>query len=82
MSGRGAVRPVAPTPGATPPPPTDVVEPMQHGRSFLASDAALHRLPDDDGFAGRLRRAQLEWLATSESAARSLAGNYVGLPFS
>lgn len=44
--------------------------------------AMLHRLPDDDGFAGRLRRAQLEWLVTSESAARSLAENYVGLPFS
>jgi p-hydroxybenzoate 3-monooxygenase len=44
--------------------------------------AMLHRLPDDDGFAGRLRRAQLEWLVSSESAARSLAENYVGLPFS
>ncbi len=41
----------------------------------------LHRLPDDDGFDGRLRRAQLEWLVTSEAAARSLAENYVGLPF-
>ena len=35
---------------------------------------------------GRLRRAgcgapQLEWLVTSEAAARSLAENYVGLPF-
>ncbi|MGZ8438131.1 MAG: 4-hydroxybenzoate 3-monooxygenase [Candidatus Limnocylindrales bacterium] len=40
----------------------------------------LHRLPDD-GFGGRLQRAQLEWLVTSESAARSLAENYVGLPF-
>lgn len=41
----------------------------------------LHRLPDEDGFAGRLRRAQLEWLVASEAAARSLAENYVGLPF-
>jgi p-hydroxybenzoate 3-monooxygenase len=40
----------------------------------------LHRLPED-GFGGRLQRAQLEWLVTSESAARSLAENYVGLPF-
>ena len=43
--------------------------------------AMLHRLPDEDGFAGRLRRAQLEWLVASEAAARSLAENYVGLPF-
>jgi p-hydroxybenzoate 3-monooxygenase len=118
-----------------------VVEPMQHGRLFLAGDAAhivpatgakglnlavhdvrvlaealvtwyrggdtslldryserclqrvwrvqefsstmssmLHRLPDDDGFVGRLQRAQLEYVCSSESAARSLAENYVGLP--
>ena len=43
--------------------------------------AMLHRLPDEEGFAGRLRRAQLEWLVASEAAARSLAENYVGLPF-
>ncbi len=30
----------------------------------------LHRLPDDDGFAGRLQRAQLEWLVSSESPRR------------
>jgi p-hydroxybenzoate 3-monooxygenase len=40
----------------------------------------LHRLPDDDGFIGRLQRAQLDYLFTSEAAARSLAENYVGLP--
>jgi p-hydroxybenzoate 3-monooxygenase len=40
----------------------------------------LHRMPGDDGFFGRLQRAQLEYLATSEAAARSLAENYVGLP--
>ena len=118
-----------------------VVEPMQHGRLFLAGDAAhivpatgakglnlavadvrvlaeaiagwyrtgstdlldgysarclrrvwrvqafsssmssmLHRFPDDDGFRGRVQRAQLEWIARSEAAARSLAENYVGLP--
>ena len=93
-----------------------VVEPMQHGRLYLAGDAAhivpatgakglnlaihdvrllaegrvqefssfmssmLHRFPDDDGFVGRLQRAQLEYVCSSESAARSLAENYVGLP--
>ena len=119
-----------------------VVEPMQHGRLFLAGDAAhivpatgakglnlaihdvrvladalaswygtgdteqmdryserclrrvwrvqefsssmssmLHRLPDDDGSVGRLQRAQLEYVCSSEAAATSLAENYVGLPY-
>jgi hypothetical protein len=47
-----------------------VVEPMRYGRLFLAGDAALQR---------RLQRARLDYLATSEAAARSLAENYVGL---
>ena len=119
-----------------------VVEPMQHGRLYLAGDAAhivpatgakglnlavsdvnllaqgiadwyrsgrtdvldtyserclrrvwrvqefswymsslLHVLPDEDGFGRRLRFAELDWLVTSEAASRSLAENYVGLPF-
>ena len=118
-----------------------VVEPMQHGRLFLAGDAAhivpatgakglnlavhdvhklaaaliawygegsnelleqystnclervwrvqdfssfmslmLHRYSDDDGFRGRLQRAQLNYICSSEAASRSLAENYVGLP--
>jgi p-hydroxybenzoate 3-monooxygenase len=40
----------------------------------------LHRFPDDDTFRDRLQRAQLEYVATSEAAARTLAENYVGLP--
>jgi p-hydroxybenzoate 3-monooxygenase len=120
-----------------------VLEPMQHGRLFLAGDAAhivpatgakglnlavadvrvlaaaiaawyrdgddtalagyterclrrvwraqdfsstmslmLHRLPDDDdGFGARLQLARLAYVTGSEAAARSLAENYVGLPF-
>ena len=119
-----------------------VVEPMQHGRLFLAGDAAhivpatgakglnlavadvrvlaralaawyatgdagrldrytaeclrrvwraqdfsatmsamLHAYPGHDEFTQRRQRAQLDYLATSEAAARSLAENYVGLPF-
>ena len=118
-----------------------VVEPMQHGRLFLAGDAAhivpatgakglnlavhdvrilaraiahwyrtgsaqlldgysaaclgrvwrvqefsswmstmLHRLPDSEGFFGRLQRAQRQYVCTSEAGARCLAENYVGLP--
>jgi p-hydroxybenzoate 3-monooxygenase len=42
----------------------------------------LHKLPGDSEFGHRLQRAELEWLVTNESAARSLAENYVGTPFS
>jgi p-hydroxybenzoate 3-monooxygenase len=42
----------------------------------------LHNLPGDSEFGHRLQRAELEWLVTNESAARSLAENYVGTPFS
>jgi p-hydroxybenzoate 3-monooxygenase len=41
--------------------------------------ALLHRAPDDDAFALRVQQARLDYLATSEAAARSLAENYVGL---
>jgi len=39
----------------------------------------LHRAPGDDAFQLRIQRARLDYLATSEAAARSLAENYVGL---
>jgi p-hydroxybenzoate 3-monooxygenase len=42
----------------------------------------LHNLPGDNEFGHRLQHAELEWLVTNESAARSLAENYVGTPFS
>ena len=40
----------------------------------------LHRIPDADPFQDRVTRAQLAWLCSSETAARSFAENYVGLP--
>lgn len=42
--------------------------------------ALLHRFSDDP-FARRLQSAELEYLAGSEAASRSLAENYVGLGF-
>ena len=40
----------------------------------------LHRYPDDEGgFQARLQKAQLDYVCSSEAAARSLAENYVGL---
>jgi p-hydroxybenzoate 3-monooxygenase len=40
----------------------------------------LHAQPDADGFDIRLQQAELASVAASESAARHLAENYVGLP--
>ncbi len=41
----------------------------------------LHRFPDSSGFDRRLQDTDLAYLFSSESALRSLAENYVGLPF-
>ena len=41
----------------------------------------LHRLPDDDGYIGKLQRARLAYVCGSDAAARALAENYVGLPY-
>ncbi|GAB2853306.1 4-hydroxybenzoate 3-monooxygenase [Actinocorallia aurea] len=40
----------------------------------------LHTSPDDDAFDHRLQLSQLEYIATSEAAATSLAENYTGPP--
>jgi p-hydroxybenzoate 3-monooxygenase len=40
----------------------------------------LHRFPDQGEFGSRLQGAELDYLAGSEAAQRSLAENYVGLP--
>jgi p-hydroxybenzoate 3-monooxygenase len=40
----------------------------------------LHRFPGDDDYQRQLQRAQLEYVTSSEAAARSLAENYVGMP--
>jgi p-hydroxybenzoate 3-monooxygenase len=41
----------------------------------------LHTLPGEARFEERLARAELAWICRSKAAARSLAENYVGLPF-
>lgn len=51
---------------------------VQDFSSFMS--LMLHRYSDDDGFQGRLQRAQLKYVCSSEAASRSLAENYVGLP--
>jgi p-hydroxybenzoate 3-monooxygenase len=41
----------------------------------------LHRFPDEDPLAARLRRAEFDYLLGSAHAQAALAENYVGLPF-
>jgi p-hydroxybenzoate 3-monooxygenase len=50
---------------------------VQDFSSYMSS--MLHRFPDDDGYRIRLQRAQLEYVCSSQAAARCLAENYVGL---
>jgi p-hydroxybenzoate 3-monooxygenase len=40
----------------------------------------LHRFPNEDAFAARVRAAELDYLFASSAAQRVLAENYVGLP--
>ena len=42
----------------------------------------LHRMPHAEPFQRRLQVAQLQYVTSSETAARNLSENYVGLPFS
>ena len=51
---------------------------VEHFSFWMTS--MLHRYPNDDGFQHRLQQAELEYVCSSEAAARTLAENYVGLP--
>jgi p-hydroxybenzoate 3-monooxygenase len=50
---------------------------VQHYSFFMTT--MLHRPPEQDPFEAKLQLAQLEYVCSSEAAARSLAENYVGL---
>jgi len=41
----------------------------------------MHRFPDNGAFGQRIQEAELDYLTGSEAAGRSMAENYVGLPF-
>jgi p-hydroxybenzoate 3-monooxygenase len=43
--------------------------------------AMLHRFPGEDAFGARIQLAELDYLTSSRAAAKTLAENYVGLPF-
>jgi p-hydroxybenzoate 3-monooxygenase len=51
----------------------------QHFSWWMTS--MLHQLPGHDPYTERLQLAQLRYIISSESYARSLSENYVGLPF-
>jgi p-hydroxybenzoate 3-monooxygenase len=41
----------------------------------------LHTFPDASGFDAKVQRAELDYIFGSEAAQKSLAENYVGLPY-
>lgn len=41
----------------------------------------LHRFPDDGAFERRMQDAELAYISTSQAAQKSIAENYVGLPY-
>jgi len=41
----------------------------------------LHRFPDRSAFDGRVQRAELDYVLSSEAGQKALAENYTGLPF-
>jgi p-hydroxybenzoate 3-monooxygenase len=41
----------------------------------------MHRFPESGGFGERMQEAELDYLIGSQAACRTLAENYVGLPF-
>jgi p-hydroxybenzoate 3-monooxygenase len=51
----------------------------EHFSWFMTS--MLHKFPGEDGFGQRLQRSQLDYVVSSRAAGRSLAENYVGMPF-
>ncbi|HBH89199.1 4-hydroxybenzoate 3-monooxygenase [Ponticaulis sp.] len=40
----------------------------------------MHRFPDDGAFGRRMQVAELDYIASSEAARKSIAENYIGLP--
>jgi p-hydroxybenzoate 3-monooxygenase len=53
-----------------------------HAERFSAQlTRLLHRFPDDTPFDGRLKENELDYLASSLPAQRSLAEQYVGMPY-
>ncbi len=41
----------------------------------------LHRFPDSDGFSQRIQHSELDYFVSSEAGRKTLAENYVGLPY-
>jgi len=41
----------------------------------------LHRFPDTDAFSRRMQETELDYFVSSEAGRRTIAENYVGLPY-
>ncbi len=41
----------------------------------------LHKLPDTDAFSQRMQQTELDYFVGSEAGRRTIAENYVGLPY-
>lgn len=41
----------------------------------------LHRFPGNDDFGQRIKQAELDYFVRSEAGRRTIAENYVGLPY-
>jgi len=41
----------------------------------------LHRFPDTDAFSQRMQQTELDYFVGSEAGRRTIAENYVGLPY-
>lgn len=50
-------------------------------RFSWAMTSLMHRFPDDGEFGQKIQEAELDYLSSSEAAQRSMAENYVGLPY-
>lgn len=50
------------------------------GRLSWSPTKLMHRFPDDGPFERRMQMAELDYIASSETARRSIAENYVELP--
>jgi p-hydroxybenzoate 3-monooxygenase len=41
----------------------------------------LHQFPEADGFSQRIAQSELEYFVESEAGRKTIAENYVGLPY-
>jgi len=60
---------------------TRILPALRPRRRAPAWGTLLHRFPERSGFDQKVQRAELEYLARSQTAQALFAENYVGLPY-